>query len=223
MLPVGGYLPHSFIDYPGYIVAVVFTQGCNFRCSYCHNPSLVERHSQQYKSAMTFPDMFDRIRRNTRFLDGVVMTGGEPSIHAALPDALLCFKKLGLLVKLDTNGTYPEVLEGLIAERLVDAVAIDIKAPLHPERYSEVAGVSCSSGMIDAIRRSCELLMASGVDTTFRSTPLKGIHRVEDILEMSGSVGQPLVLQRFMPECTLGAVDASPFSRQELLSISQKY
>ncbi|NTU93010.1 MAG: anaerobic ribonucleoside-triphosphate reductase activating protein [Chlorobiaceae bacterium] len=220
-LPVGGYLPQSLVDFPGCIAAVVFTQGCNFRCSYCHNPDLVEAAGMKEQPQMGFLEVVSELRRQASFLDGVVVTGGEPLIHSALPLALRVFKQFGLRVKLDTNGSAPDVLEQLIAGRLVDAVAIDIKAPLRSDRYTQVAGIYCCSHMLDSIRRSIALLGSADIETTFRSTPLKGIHHLEDILEMVQDVGRPLVLQRFRTGSTLKPVTATSFSRQELLDFAE--
>lgn len=222
-LPVGGYLSQSFIDYPGCIAAVVFTAGCNFRCSYCHNPELVEPERTVVNRRIPFHEVVRLVGRNRSCLDGVVVTGGEPTMHASLPESLRTFRKLGLLVKLDTNGSYPDMLDLLLQERLVDCVALDIKAPLRPRRYEEVAGIPCSEAMMERIGRSCSLLLNSGIDVVFRSTLLKGIHASEDVEEMAALAADRLVLQRFRPERTLRPLAAGAFSDRELHALAFRY
>jgi len=153
----------------------------------------------------------------------VVVTGGEPAIHASLPESLRTFRKLGLLVKLDTNGSCPDMLDLLLQERLVDCVALDIKAPLRPRRYEEIAGIPCSGAMMKRIERSCSLLLNSGIDVIFRSTLLKGIHASEDVEEMAAVVEGRLVLQRFRPERTLGPLAAGAFSDRELHALASRF
>jgi len=222
-LPVGGYLPQSLVDFPGYIAAVVFTSACNFRCPFCHNPELVDPEKMKRNRHIPFDEVLRRLLRNRSLLDGVVITGGEPAMHDALPDALRCLKRHGFLVKLDTNGSYPDMLDLLLQERLVDCVALDIKAPLRPRRYEEVAGIPCSEAMMKRIERSCSLLLNSGIDVVFRSTLLKGIHASEDVEEMAAAAGNRLVLQRFRPERTLRPLAAGAFSDRELQALASRF
>ncbi|MBN1279111.1 MAG: anaerobic ribonucleoside-triphosphate reductase activating protein [Chlorobiaceae bacterium] len=214
-LPVGGYIPQSFLDYPGFIAAVIFTAGCNFRCPYCHNPELVEPSRFGSPDNPDFEEVFFSIARNRKLLDGVVVTGGEPTLHAALPDALHALKRLGLSIKLDTNGTRPEMIELLLQESLVDSVAMDIKAPFCSERYGEIAGVACPEELLSGIKRSCSLLLDSEVDAVFRCTALKGIHTPDAIEEMAEVVDNRLAVQRFRPGRTLGTVENGIFSDAE--------
>lgn len=217
--PVGGYLPQSFIDYPGKIAAVIFTVGCNFRCPFCHNPELVDPESNPL-NRLSFREVAQRIMRNSRYLDGVVVTGGEPSIHSALPDVLRYFKSVGLLVKLDTNGSNPGLLEELLRESLLDAVAMDIKAPFTEDRYSELSGVACDPALLCRIRKSYDLLRSAGtLSVTFRSTLVKGLHTEEDIREMNDFLPADRLLQPFRPGRTLGKLAAVPFGSDELLAV----
>ena len=133
-----GFIETSLLDWDGHIVASIYLPGCNFRCPYCHN-----------KNAVLNPNSFDEIpidyiesyiSENKDFLDGIVVSGGEPTIHDDLQDLLRKIKGLGLKVKLDTNGTNPNMLEYLISENLIDYIAMDIKAPLNT-KYSDAAGV----------------------------------------------------------------------------------
>lgn len=220
-LPLGGYIPQSFVDYPGRIAAIVFTSGCNLRCRYCHNPGLVLPGKVEGGRMISFSAVFERIRLNRRFLDGVVVTGGEPTIHPSLPEALQDFRKLGLQIKLDTNGTNPGMLGQLISRGLVDTVAIDIKAPLEPFRYGEATGVRCSSAMIGHIRQSCQLIRSSGIEAVFRSTLVKGLHTPDDCRGMTAAAGGSLLLQRFRPGRTLGTIEDGVFSDEEFRAFTR--
>ncbi len=222
-LPVGGYIPQSFIDYPGLIAAVIFTVGCNFRCPYCHNPELVDPVRSGGNHQIPFHDVVRLVERNRSCLDAVVVTGGEPAMHESLPESLRTFRKLGLLVKLDTNGSYPDMIDLLLRERLVDCVALDIKAPLQSRRYEEVIGIPCSGAMMKCIERSCSLLLSSGIDVVFRSTLLKGIHASEDVDAMAAVSGNRLILQRFRPDRTLRPLAAGVFSDAELHALASRF
>ena len=120
------------MDYPGKIASVVFTQGCNFSCPYCHNRELIPVSPGSFPSA----PVFSHLEKNRLLLDGVVITGGEPTLHSGLPDFIKAVRDLGLAVKLDTNGTNPKMLEILIRQDLVDYIAMDVKSSMDSERYS---------------------------------------------------------------------------------------
>ena len=137
---IGGYVPCSLGDYPGRIAAVVFTQGCNWRCPWCHNPALV--YPEQFTASLPEDDVFARLAARRARLDGVVVTGGEPTLQPDLPVFLGRVKALGFLVKLDTNGSRPRVVRELLAAGLVDFVAMDVKAPF--ARYDDVTQVAGS-------------------------------------------------------------------------------
>ena len=131
-MKIGGLLKFTLIDFPGRPAAVVFTQGCNFRCRYCHNPELVYPHMFAEPVAEEEIDAFLKRRQGT--LEGIVVSGGEPTLHEDLPQFLAKLKGMGYATKLDTNGTRPEVLKQLIQGKLLDFIAMDLKAPL--EKYS---------------------------------------------------------------------------------------
>jgi pyruvate formate lyase activating enzyme len=149
---IGGFQKVSLIDYPEKIAAVVFTQGCNFRCGYCHNPELIDGGlaSPPYSSDKILDFLKTRIGK----LDGVVITGGEPTLQKDLVDFIQKIKNLGFLVKLDTNGTHPEVVEELLERNLVDYIAMDIKAPF--EKYEEITRVKVD---IEKIKKSISIVM----------------------------------------------------------------
>ncbi|MGE5256075.1 MAG: anaerobic ribonucleoside-triphosphate reductase activating protein [Hyphomicrobiales bacterium] len=164
---IGGIQKHSFIDYPGKVSCVVFLAGCNFDCPYCHNPQLTgEPGSRPERVALG--DVLRFLEERRGFLDGVVISGGEPTLHPDLPDLCLQVKSLGYPVKLDTNGSRPHMLGRLIRARLVDYLAMDIKTD--PQRYEGciTSGLDCS-----ALLASLQLIMESGLDYEFRTTCVK--------------------------------------------------
>jgi pyruvate formate lyase activating enzyme len=178
-LEIKGFLETSFIDWPDKICAVLFLPFCNFRCPYCHNHGLILR-PEEYE---TLPWRFIRKRFQTLrgWLDGICVSGGEPTLHPDLPDLLLAIKALGFPVKLDTNGTRPKVLQFLVEEKLVDFVAMDVKAPLEAEPYSRCAGVPVT---VEAIRESIALLLSGRVPYQFRTTVVPALHTPEILARM---------------------------------------
>ncbi len=177
---IKGFIETSFLDWPGLISAVVFLPGCNFRCPYCHNFTLVST-PERYET-LPIEWVLGRLKPFVGWVDGVVVSGGEPTLHPGLKFLLEMFKSLGLKVKLDTNGSRPQVLEELIGERLVDAIAMDLKAPLTVLAYRRVTGVEVD---IERIKASVELIKASGVDHELRSTIVKPWHGPEELRAMA--------------------------------------
>ncbi|RPI73052.1 MAG: anaerobic ribonucleoside-triphosphate reductase activating protein [Desulfobacteraceae bacterium] len=160
---IGGIQKLSLIDYPGKISAVIFTQGCNFLCPYCHNPQLV--HSDRFEKPMETRKVLEFLSTRVGRLDGVVLSGGEPTLQSDLADFIGQIKPFGFAVKLDTNGSRPRVLEQLLLEQCLDYVAMDLKAP--PDKYKQVSGGFAGSA---AIAESVRLLAESGVAHEFRTT-----------------------------------------------------
>lgn len=179
---IGGVEKLTLIDFPGKLAAIIFTQGCNFRCQFCYNPLLVmpigdiKLRYQKDHSAIPVSDLFAFLENRKGKLDGVVVSGGEPTLHPDLPAFLAQIKALGYAVKLDSNGTNPEMLERVIAEGLVDYIAMDIKAPL--AKYSQV--VDCAVNT-DLIEKSIAIIKNSGLPYEFRTTLVPGLHTVEDV------------------------------------------
>jgi pyruvate formate lyase activating enzyme len=181
---IGGYQPLSLIDYPEKIAAIVFTKGCVFRCPYCHNPELVEPESWDGKDAEEF---FDFLKRRTHMLDGVVVTGGEPTLHADLPEFIKKIKALGYAVKLDTNGINPKMVRQLIKERLIDYVAMDIKHTW--DKYQLVANVKEKNlKLLENCRETMELLRTSDIPYEWRTTVFPAVHEKQDIEEIAASL-----------------------------------
>jgi len=175
---IGGLQKLTLIDYPGHIAATVFTVGCNFRCSFCHNPELVS--SIKYGISSIFEkDLFDLLKNRQGKLEGVCITGGEPTIQPDLIEFIRKIKESGYKVKLDTNGARPDVLRQLYNEKLLDFVAMDIKNT--PEKYKKTVN---SLVDIERIKLSVDLIRNSGIDYEFRTTAVPGIHTGEDFVKI---------------------------------------
>lgn len=168
---IGGFQKTSFLDYPEKISCIVFTSGCNFRCGYCHNPELFK-----IEPVLTVPAFFDFLKARKGKLDGVVITGGEPTLQSGLLDFVKKIKDLNFLVKLDTNGTNPNILNELLNLNLLDYVAMDIKAPL--DKYKQITNVDLD---IQKIEDSINLIKSSKIDYEFRTTVVKSQLTYEDI------------------------------------------
>jgi pyruvate formate lyase activating enzyme len=195
---IGGFQKFSLIDFPGRVAAVVFTQGCNFRCPYCHNPQLVEPAPGD--SSVSEETVLSFLATRTGKLEGVVVTGGEPTLQPDLERFLARLKALGFAVKLDTNGSAPHVLQGLLCAGLVDYVAMDLKASA--VRYAEVAGAPVE---IEDLRASIRAIFASGVAHELRMTFLERIlppDEIPAVAELARGCGL-FVIQPFLPSTTL--------------------
>lgn len=217
--------PCTLQDYPGHVAAMVYTMGCNFRCGYCHNPELVVPHGAVTKEEMLSQEVllgFLAARRG--LLDGVVICGGEPTIHRQLPEFIKKVKNMGFLVKLDTNGSNPDMLHELLTKQVLDYVAMDIKAPLDAYDF-------CTPQYMESrLRRSIALLKTSGISYEFRSTVLPKIHTAESIKRMGEAIAGAEIwyLQRFSPTHTLDSalsneVSFSAMEMQQLADSVQGY
>lgn len=175
---LGGYQKLTLLDYPGKIAATVFTVGCSFRCPFCHNPELVDlrlAHNEESEK-----DFFEFLAKRKGKLEGVCITGGEPTIQPDIVEFIKKIKKMGFLVKLDSNGTRPDVLKKLINQKLVDYIAMDIKSSL--ENYDLVTGSKVDK---DRIRLSVNLIMHSRMPYEFRTTVVPGLHTEKDFDEIA--------------------------------------
>lgn len=172
---LGGLQKLTLIDYPGQIAATVFTVGCNFRCPFCHNPELVLLSEEFERGSISEVEFFEFLKSRKGKLDGVCVTGGEPTIQPDILDFLRKIKKLGFLVKLDSNGTRPDVLEKAFSEKLIDYVAMDIKNCL--ESYNKTCGAVVD---LEKIKLSIDLIRNSKIPYEFRTTVVPGIHTMKD-------------------------------------------
>ena len=180
-MKLGGMVKFTLIDFPGRPAAIVFTQGCNFRCRYCHNPELVYPHL--FTEPFSEDEFFAFLARRQGTLEGVVVSGGEPTLHDDLPRFLIDIKSLGYKVKLDTNGSRPEMLQQLIEQKLVDYIAMDLKAPL--DKYALITGIDTNSAII---RQSIDIVRQSGLPHEFRTTYDKEVLTDDDITTISNTV-----------------------------------
>ncbi len=189
---IGGFQKFSLIDYPGKTCAIVFTIGCSFRCSYCHNPELV--YPELSPKPIPEEDIFSFLEKRKGKLDAVTITGGEPTLQEDLLEFILDVKKLGFFIKLDTNGSNPSALRKAIKK--IDYVAMDVKAPL--EKYP---GITNSGIDINKIRRSIELVMNSNINYEFRTTAAGSQLDESDMLKIGRLIeGAKLhVLQKYVP------------------------
>ncbi len=198
---LGGLQKLTLIDYPDHLAATVFSVGCNFCCPFCHNPELVDPQKIKKQPRISEKEFFDFLAARQGMLEGVCITGGEPTLQTDLPEFIKKIKDLGYLVKLDTNGSSPLVLERLLNDRLIDYVAMDIKAPL--EKYKKVVGEAVT---LENIQHSVELTR-SAPDYEFRTTVLPLLHSRADILSIGRWLqgAKNFYLQQFRPTKTLKA------------------
>lgn len=191
-----GFTETSLIDWDGKITSVVFVGGCNFCCPYCHNREIAT--DDPSLPSIQWAEIRALIERKQGWIDGVVVTGGEPMMHPEVFDICAGIKSLGAQVKMDTNGSFPYPLKKLISLRLVDFVAMDVKAPLH-RRYSVAVGRRLE---LSPLRRTIKLLVESGVGHEFRITLVPGLVDPDDIPELGRTLhgARSVVLQQFDPE-----------------------
>lgn len=196
---IGGFQRFSLIDYPDKICAIVFTQGCNFRCPYCHNPELVD-NKRSDNIELKEDEILSFLGRRKGKLDAVTITGGEPLLQPDLSTFLSAVKRLEYLVKLDTNGSFPSKLDKIIQSKSVDYIAMDIKTSL--DKYNQVIKSKTEKRKIlDSIR----LIMDSGLDYEFRTTIIKDLFEKDDFSKIGQLIknARLYILQRFIPSKTL--------------------
>ena len=197
-MKIGGLQRVSLIDYPGLICATIFLKGCNFKCSYCHNPELVD--TRLFQPCIKENEVLDFLNMRGGKLDAVTITGGEPTIQDDLAPFIKKIKKMKFAVKLDTNGSQPQVIKTLLDEKLLDFIAMDIKAPL--EKYKSVVKVPVNS---DLTKESIQLILKSKIPYEFRTTVVESQLEEKDILQIAELISgaNSYVLQKFVPVKTL--------------------
>ena len=195
-IAIKGFLETSLVDWPGKICSVLFLPRCNFRCPYCHNHPLL-LHPEHY-SSIPLRHVLKRLYSLEKWIDGICLTGGEPTLHADLPLLVSGFKRRGFLVKLDTNGSNPRMLGQLIHARGIDFVSMDVKAPLDSFSYRRAAGLTVD---LNLIRQSIDLLKKGEVEYQFRMTVVPGLHQEEDAIRLGEQLraGPRFILQNFNP------------------------
>ncbi len=216
---IKGFLPTSLIEWEGRVASAVFLPGCNFRCPFCHAADLVIRHAELPTVALD--EVIAHLEANRGWIDGVVVSGGEATLQPRLRELIERLRRHVPAIKLDTNGSRPQVIEALFKAGLIESVSMDVKAPLD-ERYEAAAGVAVD---LDAIRASIEFLKTCGIEHEFRTTVVPGLHTTDDILAIARELGggEKLVLQQFAPLACLDPAyrERKPFSRAELRRMAQ--
>ncbi len=215
---IGGLQKFSLIDYPQEICAIIFTSGCNFRCPYCHNPELVTGNG--YKIDIKF--VFDFLKNRVGKLTAISITGGEPTLHSDLIGFIEKIRSLGYQkIKLDTNGTNPEMINELIKRKLVTYVAMDIKSSF--ERYQEVIKAKCN---VEKIKQSIDIIRNSNINYEFRTTAVDNFVGQKDILSIANHIkgAKAYYIQRFVPSKTLDKsfINKTSFAKTELERIKMK-
>jgi len=214
-MKIGGFQKTSLLDYPKYVSAIIWTVGCNFRCPFCYNKDLVEGNVENISKDY----ILNFLEKRKNMLDGLVITGGEPFLQDDLSDFVSKVKKIGLLVKIDTNGTSPVKLKNFIDNKIVDYIAMDVKAP--KEKYDKLAGVKVK---ISNIEKSVDIIKKSDIDYEFRTTIIPGFLDKKDIIDISRWLNnsKKYYIQQFKSNVNLisGKLERkNPYSKEELLDI----
>lgn len=221
---IAGIQKQSLIEYPGKISCVVFLAGCNLRCPFCYVPGLVLQERIKKIRPIKAEEVFSFLKNRKKFLDAVVLTGGEPLINKEIFDFIGKIKKLGYLTGLETNGTNPKLLEKLIKEKLIDYVMLDIKQELVFEKYKKICGDVLTKEQYNNILKSVKLLLSSNVDHEFRTTIMKEFHTEKEILNICKKIKKARVyyLQNYQKKETISGLDFTPFEEKEIEMIVEK-
>lgn len=215
---IRGFKEVSFLDWAGAVCSIIFLPNCNFRCPYCHNAQLVLDPGSVPR--IQEADIFSRLRKQKRWIEGVVVTGGEPTLSPTLPQLLASIHKYGLKVKLDTNGSRPDVLKALFDKHLVDYAVMDIKAPLQKDKMDAVTGIDAP---LDRIAESIRLIMASGLPHQFRTTFCPRFLTSDDLNLIGETIrgAQVWTVQNYNNENTLdpSLISVLPVDGEELLAL----
>ena len=212
---IGGFNKLTTQDFPGNLACIIFTSGCNFNCDYCYNRDLVESKAPEIDQ----DEIFSYLEERKNMLDGVVISGGEPTIWDDLIPFIKKIREYGFKVKLDTNGYRPEVLKEIIDKKLVDYIAMDIKAIFN--EYFKVIKKDIDT---DKLLESIELIKKSNINHEFRTTIIKGMHTIEDLDKMVKLVdGDPYYLQNFRMEDPVKDKKLEGFAEEELKDIKEYF
>ena len=214
---VKGFIETSFVDWKGHLASVLFLGGCNFRCPYCHNRDLVLNPGSLEDVPMEY--IVATIRKyKAQWVDKIVVTGGEPTLHMNLFGLIGLLKSEGMKIKLDTNGSNPSILKGLVNDGLIDCVAMDVKGPL--DHYSRWCGLNVDERKV---QESIEFIMECGIDYYFRMTVVPFLHKEDDVYAVAAHLrgAKDFVVQAFRPDVTLNAAFSriKPFSPDKMEQI----
>jgi len=217
-MEIKGFIDISLVDWDEKVSSTIFLANCNMRCPFCYNVPLV-LHPEKLRT-IPFEKIAEYLERNREWVDGVVITGGEPTIHKDLPSLCERIKKLGFQVKIDTNGTNPTLTQELISKELVDYIAMDIKAPLEQSKYYSVVGVD-TPDLLNKIVETINILQDSQIDYEFRTTVVPTIHKEKDIEEICQEIKncKKYVIQNYKTDVETinqNFRNLKPFSQEEL-------
>ena len=212
-MKISGLQKLTLLDFPGRTACIIFTQGCNFNCSYCHNSELIDNSKQ---GLLNTNQVIDFLKSRQKLLDGIVITGGEPTIQSDLKEFIMIVRELGYKIKLDTNGSTPKVLESLLKENLLDYVAMDIKTT-----FSDYPSITETKDSEKNVQKSIELLKNSNIPHEFRMTIIKNKHSIKDIIDVCEFVGpkEKLYLQNFELSDEVRDKALESFTKSELTII----
>lgn len=215
-MKISGLQKLTLLDYPGKMACTVFTHGCNFRCGFCHNALLVTEDNSDIISEDEF---FAFLKKRQGILEGVCISGGEPTLQADLSEFITKVKSLGYAVKLDTNGTNPRLLKSLIEDNLLDYVAMDIKHS--PDKYDIIC--SCQVDM-DSIKESVSIIIDSGIDHEFRTTTVREYHTAEDFDAIAQWIkgDSKYFLQHFEDSGNIIGDNLSAFTKEEMTAFAER-
>ena len=217
---IGGLQKLTLIDYPGKLATTVFLTGCNFKCGFCYSKELVLPEEIKKQPKILEKDFFDFLKSRKELLEGVVVCGGEPCINKDLPVFIKKIKKMGYAVKLDTNGSNPDMLKSLIDKKLIDYVAMDIKGPFENEKYNKITSAKVD---LNKIKKAMKIIKNSGIDYEFRTTLVPSLHTKKDIIQIAKDISpaKKYYLQNFRPEKTVDPKfeKIKPYSNKYILEI----
>lgn len=216
-MKIKGLQKTTLLDYPEKLAATVFLGGCNFKCPFCHNATLVILPNEV--DSISEDEFFSYISKRKGVLDGVCVTGGEPLLSSGITEFIKKIKSLGLLVKLDTNGSFPDKLESLLDQKLVDYVAMDIKNC--KEKYAITSGINANSEYIEKADRSIDIIMQKAPDYEFRTTVVRELHTIEDIVKIANRIksAKKYFLQTYVDSGNTIKGGYSAYSASEMLEI----
>lgn len=219
-LKIGGLQKMTLLDYPGKAACTIFLSGCNFKCPFCHNRDLVfipERYDY-----FDVNEVMEYLEKRKGLLDGVCISGGEPLLQENLPSLIEKIRAMGYQIKLDTNGAYPEKLKAVVQKGLVDYVAMDVKNS--PEKYAQTLGMNPESFSLEPIEESMEFLKSGAVDHEFRTTVVRELHTVDDLLEIARWIGpdQKYYLQQYVDSGNVIQPGYSAYTASEMNELKEQ-
>jgi pyruvate formate lyase activating enzyme len=215
---VADYIETSLLDWEGKISCVLFLSGCNFRCPWCHNKELALGKTE---NKIAIKEILKKFENKKSWIDGFVITGGEPTINKDLKEIISEVKSKGFMVKVDTNGSRPDMIRDIISNGLVDFISMDIKTVLKKDKYDKACGIDIN---LNAINQTIDILLSSNIGCSFRTTVIPGIVNIDDIKEIIQRVkGKKYTIQKFIPHNTLNDeyMKVKPYLDEEMRKMEE--